>query len=53
MSVWDWVHEFANAAQATGDEERMRLVDLQQQAFQHGKANPELMLSAREVSAIR
>jgi hypothetical protein len=48
MSVWDWVHEFASTAQATGDEERMRLVDLQQQAFQHGKANPELMLAALE-----
>src|SRR3954469_10256323 len=48
MSVWDWVSEFADDARAADDEERLRLYDFQQRAFQHGKANPELMLAALE-----
>jgi hypothetical protein len=48
MSVWDWIHEFAERVEAEGDEERLRLWDLQQQAFLHGKSNPESMLAALE-----
>src|SRR5437763_4105570 len=48
MSVWDWVSEFADDARAADDEERLRLYEFQQRAFQHGKANPELMLAALE-----
>ncbi len=48
MSVWDWIHEFVARARAEGDEERLRLYELQRQAFVHGKGNPELMLAALE-----
>lgn len=48
MSVWSWIHEFAEQAEADGDQQRMRLYELQRQAFQHGKGNPELMLAAIE-----
>src|SRR5437764_6311824 len=46
MSVWNWIHEFADRAEEEGDEERVRLWELQQQAFIHGKNNPEMMLAA-------
>jgi len=48
MSVWDWVGEFADDARAEDDLERLRLYELQQQAFLHGKTNPDLMLAALE-----
>ena len=48
MSVWEWIHEFAAQAEADGDEQRMRLYELQGEAFRHGKGNPELMLAAIE-----
>lgn len=48
MSVWDWVGEFAEAARAEDDDDRLRLYDLQQQAFQHGKSDPAAMLASLE-----
>ncbi len=46
MSVWDWIEEFAAEANANGDEERLRLWEIQMRAFNHGKENPDLMLAA-------
>ena len=45
MSVWKWIHEFSRDAASKGDSERLRLVELQERALGHGKANPDMMLA--------
>ena len=46
MSVWGWVHEFAERCLSEGDHERYRLVNLQIEAFEHGRKDPDRMLAA-------
>src|SRR5262245_20108853 len=48
MSVWDWIREFAARAEEEGDEERLRLYELQLEASQHRRSNPEKMLAVLE-----
>jgi hypothetical protein len=45
MNVWDWVAEFRAEALAAGDQQRLRLVDLNHFAYQHRYTNPDQMLA--------
>src|SRR4051794_28619321 len=45
MNVWDWVADFRAGALASGDRQRLRLVDLNHLAYQHRYTNPDQMLT--------
>jgi hypothetical protein len=44
MSVWDWVIEFNNSAEAAGDRDRMRLLQTYENASKFAKTDPDVML---------
>jgi len=48
MNVWEWVDEFEGRAQATGDEQRLRLVSLHPEAYSLRHTNPDQMLALCE-----
>ena len=48
MSVWDWLHEFADEMRAQGDRERFRLWEIQGEASRFGRAEPERKLAKLE-----
>ncbi|HKI36837.1 MAG TPA: hypothetical protein VKA46_33605 [Gemmataceae bacterium] len=44
MSVWDWIVEFNNAAEANGDRDRQRLLQIYENASKFAKTDPDVML---------
>jgi hypothetical protein len=48
MSVWDWVHEFRERAREAGDEERVRMSRLHNQAYELRETNPDRALAIYE-----
>jgi hypothetical protein len=44
MSVWDWVIEFNERAEADGDGDRMRLLQTYENASKFAKTDPDVML---------
>jgi hypothetical protein len=44
MSVWEWVHKFHEEAEARGDRERVRLLQLYESAARFAKTDPDVML---------
>jgi hypothetical protein len=44
MSVWDWIMEFTAAAQNRGDQQRLRLLPIFENASQFATKDPDVML---------
>jgi hypothetical protein len=44
MSVWDWIVEFNNKAEADGDRDRLRLLQIYENAAKFAKTDPDVML---------
>jgi hypothetical protein len=44
MSVWDWIIEFNNQAEAKGDRDRLRLLQTYENASRFAKTDPDVML---------
>src|SRR5688500_15038929 len=46
MSLGDWIYDFLVDAHRSGDEERLRIWEIRQRAFEAGKDDPDAMLKA-------
>ena len=44
MSVWDWIIAFNNEAEAKGDRDRLRLMQIHENASRFAKTDPDVML---------
>jgi hypothetical protein len=48
MTIWDWIHDYAQQAGKAGDRQRLRLTRLHAEAYAHRQSDPERMLGILE-----
>src|SRR5947209_12615953 len=48
MTIWEWIHDYEEAARSAGDGERLRLSRLHTEAYSHRQTAPDRMMALLE-----